>query len=587
MPTLLPSRKFSSAVSPRPLWVGYSFALSASALGMVAELYFQRFTGQQIPFLFGFAAVIASAAWAGPGPGLAAILVTLVWASIFETQPGGFGSVDLLVRSFLFTAEALLLCYGSARIWRFTREAAESESWHRQLVETAGEGIWIRDAAGTVVWANQRMADLLGLPIDKLTGRTAEDFFFPADVAVERMRQEGLRPGIRGQFDRRLRRSDGAEIWVVASCNRTASGPDDAGTVLDMMTDITERRRAEAELRRSEQRFRDLFDGVLEGVYQSLPDGRIVAANAMLLDMLGLGSQAELNAIHAAGGLYADPVRRQELLERLANGGLLQHVECEIRRPDGRIITVLENARAVRGEANEVLYYEGTLVDITDRKRMEEQLRQAQKTEAAGRLAGGVAHDFSRILTEIGEHARVAVSALTPSHPAHESCVKVVEATESAMALTRQLLSFSRQSVPEAAADANRPVINPEAPGDRGTILLVEDDPLVRELTRDMLERQGYRAILAADAGEAERVGEKLAHLDLLITDAVMRGTSGPELARRLRQTRPELRVLYVAGYAEPALRHEDTAVPGTAQIEKPFSADALERRIRQMLDKA
>lgn len=142
-------------------------------------------------------------------------------------------------------------------------------------------------------------------------------------------------------------------------------------------------------------------------------------------------------------------------------------------------------------------------------------------------------------------------------------------------------------AAPDTAASAARP---PEPADDETgksvTILLVEDEPLVRELSRDMLERQGYRVILAADAPEAERIGARPVGFDLLITDAVMPGMTGPELAKRLRASRPDLKVLYIAGYAEPAIRHDDMAVAGSAQIDKPFSADALERKIRQMLDR-
>ncbi len=101
-----------------------------------------------------------------------------------------------------------------------------------------------------------------------------------------------------------------------------------------------------------------------------------------------------------------------------------------------------------------------------------------------------------------------------------------------------------------------------------------------------MLERQGYRVILASDAGEAERIGGHAASFDLLITDTVMPTISGVELARRLRASHPGLKVLFIVGYADQA-EHEDLALPGAACLQKPFSADSLGRKIRQVLNRS
>jgi two-component system cell cycle sensor histidine kinase/response regulator CckA len=127
--------------------------------------------------------------------------------------------------------------------------------------------------------------------------------------------------------------------------------------------------------------------------------------------------------------------------------------------------------------------------------------------------------------------------------------------------------------------------------GDRGgagpageTILLVEDDPLVRELSRDMLERQGYRVMLASDAKEAERIGANAGTFDLLITDAMMPDISGAELARSLRASHPGLKVLFISGYTDHPMERDDAGSEGAAFLQKPFSADSLGRKIRQIL---
>ncbi|HTA45393.1 MAG TPA: PAS domain S-box protein [Bryobacteraceae bacterium] len=741
-----------SGIPHDPWWVRYSFALACCVLGVVLELVLNRLTGQPVyPFLLAFAAIIASAALAGAGPGLAATALLVTWAAFdlweYDRTPNG-----IFWRCLILGVEGVVLSIGSARMWKAKREADRSEAWHRRLVETAAEGIWVRDDAGVITYANARMAEMLGVPLGELVGRKEEEFFLPADLSVERIRAENLHHGRKEQFDRRLRRNDGTEIWVLTCSNLLHADESEKPGSLAMMTDITERKRAEYALRRSEERFRNLFETVLEGVYQSTPDGRILHANPMLIRMLGLSNETELNDINIAKDLYVDPHIRQRLIERLEHEGGFQNVEYELRRRDGRIISVLENARAVRDESGSIVYYEGTLTDITPRKKMEEQLRQAQKAEALGRLAGGIAHDFNNVLTVVTGYAQLVLTELDPSHRARSSAEQLLDAAGNAMKLTNQLLSFSRRQVPvqgstdlNSAIERSQPALRlllgdrasgrntglilslcPEATpvyagqtqveltllslaawvrnvapiaivhvktelvhlddevcdrcgglqpglyvalsvrglqdespdhtsvidlfgaltampaaesaalglssahamvtqrggflsagvtagaseqrcgfhvflpcamaridgdpekektGDAGgeTILLVEDEPLVRELSRDMLERQGYRVVLASDAREAEKISADSGGFDLLITDAVMPNMSGVELARRIRLSHPGMKVLFIAGYSDESGESVEGA-EGSAFLQKPFSADSLGRKIRQIL---
>lgn len=750
-----PSPGFTRFTPTGPLWVRYGLALVCSALAIVLEIAFNQFTGQPVyPFLLAFAGIITTAAFAGWGPGIASTTVLVTWA-VFDLWKYERTPNSIFWRCLIFAVEGAVLSVGSARLWKAKREAHRGEAWHKRLVETANEGIWIQNDASVITYANARMAEMLGVSVEQLVGRRVDEFFFAADLSVERVRAENLRRGRKEQFDRRMRRSDGSEIWALTCCNLIEADQGEKPGALAMMTDITERKRAEHALRQSEERFRNLFETVLEGVYQSTPDGRILHANPMLLKMLGVQNESQLNDINIAKDLDADPHVRRRLLERLEHEGGFQNVEYELRSRDGRIISVLENARVIRDENGAVLYYEGTLTDITPKKRMEEQLRQAQKAEALGRLAGGIAHDFNNVLTVVTGYAQLVLTELELSHPARQSAEQVVEAAGSAIALTKQLLAFSRRQVPiQGSVDLNRAIersqpalrlllndrasgihtdlilsLCPEmapvhasqtqieltllslaaclrnaqpiltlqirtelvhlddevcgrcggvqsgfytalsirglrgANGDRTgvigllrhpgisamtagesaslglssthavvvqrggfiagdpgadrerpdafhvffpcamapaddesgpfesaadggeTILLVEEEPLVRELSRDMLERQGYRVILASDASEAEKISADGAGFDLLITDAVMPNVSGVELARRIRHSNPGIKVLFISGYSDES--GESYGGDGAAFLQKPFSADSLGRKIRQILRSA
>lgn len=319
--------------------------------------------------------MIAAAAVGGLGPGILATVLTLLWCGATLRAGMDAGWSDVAISCVLFAAEGIGLSLCSGYVRRAARKVAASEHWHRKLIETSAEGIWVIDGEGTVIYANPRLAEMLGYTAAEMKGMKTEDFFLPADLSMERVRLRNRISGLKDQFDRRLRRKDNSEMWVLTSSNCFFDQNNQLAGIVSMMTDITERRRAEHSLRRSEERFRGLFDNVLEGVYQSTPDGRILAANPMLLRMLGLNNEAQLNDVNIAKDLYVDPGVRQRLLDRLERDGSFQNVEYQLRRQDGGVLTVRENARAVRDEEGSVIYYEGTLSDVSDRKRMEEQVR--------------------------------------------------------------------------------------------------------------------------------------------------------------------------------------------------------------------
>jgi CheY-like chemotaxis protein len=136
----------------------------------------------------------------------------------------------------------------------------------------------------------------------------------------------------------------------------------------------------------------------------------------------------------------------------------------------------------------------------------------------------------------------------------------------------------------EPAADLPPSLLPAARPGTE-TILLVEDEDVVRELTRRVLERQGYTVLACADGQEAISLAERdNRKIDLLLTDVVMPGLRGYEVARQVSESRPEIKILYMSGYAEEALVGRP-ALADSALIEKPFAVDALARRVRETLE--
>jgi PAS domain S-box-containing protein len=141
-----------------------------------------------------------------------------------------------------------------------------------------------------------------------------------------------------------------------------------------------------------------------------------------------------------------------------------------------------------------------------------------------------------------------------------------------------------RAGAAEMLEDAPAPVPLPRA--GTQTVLVVEDEDGLRELAKRLLERQGYTVLAASDADQALQLFDQNPAIDVLLTDVVMPGTSGPELTRALAERRPGLKVIYMSGYTENAIVHHGVLKPGVAFIHKPFTSDTLSRKIREVLDR-
>ena len=144
-------------------------------------------------------------------------------------------------------------------------------------------------------------------------------------------------------------------------------------------------------------------------------------------------------------------------------------------------------------------------------------------------------------------------------------------------------VSCSRSDAAATVDEASQEVAGPRV---AETVLVVDDAAGLRELTRRLLQRLGYTVLIAGDADEALRVFEQNAAIGVLLTDVVMPGGSGPELARQLMQRRPALKVIYMSGYTEDAIVQHGVLNSGAAFLHKPFTSEALGQKIREVLDR-
>jgi PAS domain S-box-containing protein len=648
------------------------------------------------------------------------------------------------------------------RVWGF-RNVTERKRAEEALLESKALLNSIVNSTSDLIWSvNAKSLLLLSF------NQGFVDFFLQrfGILVKEGMRPEDLLPTDDliqhwyGFYQRALREGSFTIEYDMKTAPRTLQLSFNVLTRADVVfavsvfaKDVTERERAEEALRASEERLRSFIENVPLGVYRTTPDGRVLMANPALLRMLGYDSLQELLSRNLERDGFEAGYPRSAFREQLERHGEVRGLEATWKRRDGSVIFVRESARAVRADDSAVLYYDGTIEDVTERRRLEEQLRQAQKMEAVGRLAAGVAHDFNNLLTIVIGYSDLALQRLSTGNRMRPPLEEIKKAGERAAWLTRQLLAFSRKQVLQpqilelnsllanvdqmlrrvigedielvmhlppglgrvqadpgqieqvivnlavnardampqggrltleaanveldsgyagshqsvlpgqyvmfAMSDTGigmdaktqarifEPFFTTKEPG-KGTglglstvygivkqsggyiwvysepgkgatfkvylpridqpgeamavgeagvgelplasetVLLVEDEKAVRSLAREVLECRGYHVLETAGAMEALEVAKRRKeHIHLLLTDVVMPQMGGRELAQQLARLHPETKVLFMSGYADNAVVHHGVLDPGTALLQKPFTAQALARKLREVLDSA
>jgi PAS domain S-box-containing protein len=653
-------------------------------------------------------------------------------------------SLDLSEPGWLAFAGTLAVQFGQTiAVGQSLFRGASSEVRYHTLMERANDAILLLDEHG-IVEANQQAEALLGRGRADMIGRRYEDFVVPPEGAAGPSLPFG--EGTTRVADQLLWRPDGSRVSVDVSSSPVRIGEDTI--VLLILRDITERKRAETRLLESEEQYRLLFEDNPHPMWVHDPDTLgFLAVNEAAVRFYGY-SRDEFPA------MTVDDIRPPEEIPRLiahAEGyrdagptsGVWKH-----RTKRGALADVEITASSIvfRGRKARLVL----VTDVSERKRLESQLLQAQKMEAVGRLAGGVAHDFNNLLGVITGYSTLLRKALEPNHPGQKRVDEIEKAADRAAALTRQLLAFSRKQVletkvlnlneivvdvenmlrrligedvrmvartaadlgrvradrgqieqvlinlavnardampeggdlfietsndtldlayarihaevqpgryvrlavsdtgqgmdaetqshvfepffttkeagkgtglglatvfgivkqsgghiavysevgvgstftvhlprvdEEAAEEAPASAAVPVAEGD-ATILLVEDAEALRVMIREILESANYSVLECSDAQDAiARMASDERRPQLLLTDVIMPRMSGPELARTLSASQPGLKLLFMSGYTDDAIRHRGLLESGAQFIQKPFTADSLLQKVRSSLE--
>jgi two-component system cell cycle sensor histidine kinase/response regulator CckA len=633
---------------------------------------------------------------------------------------------------------------------RAEESARASERNYRLLFESNPNAMWVYDSETLRFLAiNDAAVQGYGYTREEFLAMTIEDIRPVEDVpqlhAIVRPDHAGEERGLNAAGTWRHRRKDGTLLDAEVTSHAHVFEGRPARVVLAV--DVTARVEAERALRQSEARYRDLFENATDLIAMVDLDSRLTMVNESFVRALG----------YTRDELLGRPLRElvppewHERLEDARGRKMGEDVdettyEHELVAKDGHRLQVEVASRVIEVDGDPI-GVEAICRDITERRHLEEQLRQAQRLEAIGRLAGGIAHDFNNLLTVISGYAD---ALLEEGDPASESELKeIAAAAERATILTRQLLAFSRRQVlqprvldlnevvegitpmlmrligedvdlvtaldprlehvladpnqieqvllnlvinardampqggkltigtgnteldesyvaehPEArvgrhatltvsdngvgmdadtvarvfepffttkavgtgtglglstvygivkqsggntwiysepgrgstfkvylpAADAPLTAVRRDrsevaTPTGSETILIVEDEDAVRTLAATMLKGRGYTVRATGSAEEALRMAVDGEPIDLLLTDLVMPEMNGRDLAARVLEAVPTVRVLFMSGYADEAVARNGALEAGAAYLEKPFSGRDLAHRVRQTLD--
>jgi two-component system cell cycle sensor histidine kinase/response regulator CckA len=334
---------------------------------------------------------------------------------------------------------------------------AELSARLAKILEASTDFVGMADAQGRTLYVNPAGRELLGIPLgEPLEGESLRRFHSPE--AADLVERSALPAAIRGgvhSLRNTMRHRDGHDIpvsqLVLAHCDENGA-PIWFSTVA---RDISRETRAEAELRKSQERFRVLIENLHVGVVVQDRNATIQLSNGKALELLGLSLEQLLgsssfdptwNVIHEDGTDF--PGATHPVPRVLETGKPVRNVIMGVFRPTKRDrVWLLVNAEPEVDADGSVSQVVCTFSDITDRKQLEETLLQAQKLEAVGRLAGGVAHDFNNLLTVILGYIDLGVQS--PALAAHEreELGLARDACMRAVSLTRQLLAFARRDI--------------------------------------------------------------------------------------------------------------------------------------------
>lgn len=324
-------------------------------------------------------------------------------------------------------------------------ELFEKEERYRRLVELSPDTIFIQNE-GIVTFINLAGVRLLRASSpDQIIGKKVVDFIHPdyRDIVKERIHKLRDDKEIVPVIEEKYLRFDGTYVDVEVTATPFAYKGKTGAQVI--VRDITERKKAENLLRESEEKYRSIFEESEDVIYISTPEGKFLDINPAGVRLFGYSSKEEVLNLDIDRDIYFSQSDRLKFKKMVEEKGYAKDFETVVKVKGGDVAIALITAKAHKDEKGKTLFYRGIVRDITDKKRMEAQLFYAQKMEAIGQLAGGVAHDFNNIITAVVGYATLIKMKIKKDDELNTFVDPILSSSERAKKLTQSLLAFGRK----------------------------------------------------------------------------------------------------------------------------------------------
>ena len=665
----------------------------------------------------------------------------LAWALVFPTY-AAMHAYGMAPPGFIFNLPKYAVAFGMILTLFENQTAVASNAAHQyqSLFERNMAAVYVSTVEGELLDCNSSFVNMYRFESKEEARATPALSLYVEPSEREAFLKELDRRGQVLNYECRQRRKDGSLFWIL---ERVSVMIDAGGRRLIEGTaiDITERKQAELGLKHSEERFATIFRESPIGCVILTLEGVFLDVNDAMLRTLARPAEAVVGKDAVELGLWKSQEERDEFYAILKAEGSVHGMEVVFEDADGKRHEGLYSATLVRIAERQCIF--GMMLELTEKRELEAKFLQAQKMEALGRLAGGVAHDFNNLLGVIGGYAELLEAKLGSNENYRRYCAKIVDTTQRASGLTRQLLTFSRKEITRPAPlqpdqvlrdlagilprligedielildlragstimidkthfeqivfniainardampnggqlfieteDAPRPVfhssgsvsirrcvgisirdtgvgmgeetrlhafepfyttkgvgrgtglglatvygivqqcngeITIESQLDKGTrisifipalgdvqesapdlgheikkgsgnILLVEDEAELRNVNAEFLTSIGYSVICASSGPEALKLAREAGPIDLVISDVVMPKMNGREFADSLLQARPQIKLLFVSGYADDVVLHTGLSTKAMPFLQKPFSLGELGAKVNELM---
>jgi PAS domain S-box-containing protein len=342
----------------------------------------------------------------------------------------------------------LYTVYQHLLIHRIRRQLVEREELFHLISENAADMIGVVDMKGKRIFNSLSYQRVLGYSPEELQASSAFEQIHPDDrESVKKAAEDAQRSGIGKTLEYRLRHKNGTWLVLESTSSAILNAEGKPEKLVIVNRNITDRKRAEEALRRSEADFRSVVENAPYGICRVSATGEFLQMNPALQKMLGYESAEELRRKNLGSDIFWHAAEYERLTEILTRSREIKDIEMEWKTQDGTPITVRCSGHRIDVENGAPAYFEIFAEDVTERRVLEKQLRMAQKMEAIGRLSGGIAHDFNNHLGVIIGYSRVLKKALAPNNVLCDHALEIEKAGQRAASLTKQLLAFSRQQV--------------------------------------------------------------------------------------------------------------------------------------------